>query len=302
MRFLETQVGSTKHEERLLKNFGVAAAPPPPPPPPSSSSAAVKIKITTDVRSEGVKRIKIATGGGGGGTSSSSTDALKIKLPLGGASNNKSITVGTKSEAKTTNNTEQLDPTCYLRKPTDAPFDTRKPDASVVKNNALIIPLDCAEKNYNTIVINATMPQESLKFNFNLAKTEAYKEKNPETLIYYHFRASEWKKKKTIVQNSFRNELWEKQEDKSITDFPITKGTAFEFKVQITLDGFLVYLDDVLKTKYAHRYRVDSPLLYLIIPLEDENYGDRNEVIIHSIWFGSTKIPSVVFPPLMTTM
>ena len=145
-------------------------------------------------------------------------------------------------------------------------------------------------KSGNTLIVWATMPIESKRFCFNICPSSSYKEADPKTEIWYHFNPRDGWGRKHVIQNSYRNGSWDKGADKSIAGLPFAKGKKFEFRLHFSEAGFCLYVDNELQTEYFHRFGNGiiqaNQSVYLIIPTIEERYGDRENVIVHAIWWG----------------
>lgn len=147
-------------------------------------------------------------------------------------------------------------------------------------------------KSGNTLIVWATMPVESKRFCFNLCPSSSYKEADRNTEIWYHFNPRDGWGRRHVIQNSYRNGSWDKGADKSISGLPFAKGKKFEFRLHLSEAGFCLFIDNRLQTEYFHRFGggtiAPNQTLYLIIPTVEERYGDRENVVVHSIWWGHT--------------
>mmetsp|Transcript_11042 Transcript_11042/g.12628 ORF Transcript_11042/g.12628 Transcript_11042/m.12628 type:complete len:237 (-) Transcript_11042:114-824(-) len=79
----------------------------------------------------------------------------------------------------------------------------------------------------------------------------------------------------------------------------------FEIRVTMKERGFCIYMDGVLLTEYYHRFKDGclkaSEYIYLIVPVLEEHYGDKENVIIHSIWWGYMKSDPKLLAETRTT-
>jgi len=145
----------------------------------------------------------------------------------------------------------------------------------------------------NTVVVWCTMPEDSERFCINLAPSKNYKENDPNTVFLYHFNPRDGWGKKNIMQNTFARGEWGTV-DKSIQTFPITKGKRFELRITIHENEFHVFLDgkplSEFKSRTDPRYLQDDRSLYLIVPLKEDHYGDKEDVKVHGVWWGNRSI------------
>mmetsp|Transcript_3660 Transcript_3660/g.5316 ORF Transcript_3660/g.5316 Transcript_3660/m.5316 type:complete len:342 (-) Transcript_3660:92-1117(-) len=71
----------------------------------------------------------------------------------------------------------------------------------------------------NSVVVWGTMPENSERFCVNICPTPNYKEKDPNTVVLYHFNPRDGWGKKHVLQNAFLNGKWGKP-DRSINQRP----------------------------------------------------------------------------------
>lgn len=156
--------------------------------------------------------------------------------------------------------------------------------------NLSFLPTSKAGITGNSLVISATMPEDSRRFCFNICPNESYKENDFDTEIWYHFNPRDGWGRSQIVQNSFRKGSWDKAADRSIQEIPFEKGSPFELRIAICENGFAIYINGELRTEYFHRFGngklTAGMTLYLMVPVIEERYGDRENVVVHSVWWG----------------
>lgn len=140
----------------------------------------------------------------------------------------------------------------------------------------------------NTVVIWGTFPDASERFSINIAPSASYKERDEKTIFLYHFNPRDGWGKKQIQQNAFVGGKWVDRAKQS--SMPITKNKRFELRITITQRDFLVFLDgkhfDTFGNRADPRYLKNGESLYLIVPLVEDHYGDKEDVIIHGVWWG----------------
>ncbi|GBG32809.1 Galectin-related protein [Hondaea fermentalgiana] len=141
----------------------------------------------------------------------------------------------------------------------------------------------------NTVVVWGTFPDASERFCINLAPSTSYKESDPNTVFLYHFNPRDGWGKKQIQQNAFVHGKWGRA-DRAVQSMPIVKNKRFELRITATPKEFLIFLDgrhfDTFANRADPRYLQPGRSLYLIVPLVEDHYGDKEDVKIHGVWWG----------------
>jgi hypothetical protein len=157
-----------------------------------------------------------------------------------------------------------------------------------------------AGKFGNTVVVWATMPQDSERFCVNIQPTPSVNEKDAGTHVLYHFNPRDGWGKRHVVQNTFARGVWG-QPDKSIPGMPITKGRRFELQIRITPGEFLIFVDgahvSTFRNRCDPRFLRAEESLYLVVPTVETHFGDKEDVRVHRIWWGYLKAAPVLRPP-----
>ena len=141
----------------------------------------------------------------------------------------------------------------------------------------------------NTLVLWGTVPLSSKRFSLNICPQPYCAEKNKDTVILFHFNPRSSVHNKNIIQNSFVNGLWNKPTQ--INDqINIPVGSKFQIIICIEPNAFKVFLNgkliSIFKNRCNPRFLRQGESLYLIVPVNEELYGDQEDVIIHRVWWG----------------
>mmetsp|Transcript_3755 Transcript_3755/g.6597 ORF Transcript_3755/g.6597 Transcript_3755/m.6597 type:complete len:635 (-) Transcript_3755:141-2045(-) len=150
---------------------------------------------------------------------------------------------------------------------------------------------DTGGKNGNTLVIWATWPDTKLaeRFAINISPTPSYNEKDPGTVVLYHFNPRDAWNKRLIVENSFAQKEWGKP-DKSIQGMPIVKGKRFKLQISVHPNEFVVHLDgkhlSTFRNRCESRYLEEHQSLFLVVPVVETHFGDKEDIRIHKVWWG----------------
>jgi len=214
------------------------------------------------------------------------------------------IKVVTTRNLNLSNETLNFDPANNIR---SSDWDSRVvlDDEPLIETLEKVVPYDVQgespqplDKGKNTVVIWATMPDDSTRFSFNICKTSSYQVNVPETVVLYQFGPRE--NKQAILQSSLMNQFWSTDVDRSIKGFPIEKGKQFQLRLTFCVQGIAVYLDGRLVSEFANRYgAIDhNKDLFLVVPTTDEVDTEPEKVIVHRVWWGYT-VPTTIVPTTM---
>ena len=164
--------------------------------------------------------------------------------------------------------------------------------SSIMEKKELVVKLPDLHvrdpQRKNTVVCWATMPPEAMRFAFNIQPNRSLQESSSSTVIFHHFSAREYKNKRSVIQNAFRDKAWMKQPDRSsVNPSVIQKGEPFEYRVTVCERGYAVFVNGVLVSEFQHRMGIQGVKhLYFVVPIKEETYGDEENVAIHGLWWG----------------
>jgi len=154
-------------------------------------------------------------------------------------------------------------------------------------------PIEGNKRTGNSVVVWGTWPENSTRFSINLCPTPSFQENDPRTTVLYHFNPRDPPKRKpAIVQNVFiPGQKWCKREDIQMNRMPISKGKIFELRITISPDlKFFVFIDGIHVSTFSNQCDIThlqpTSILYLIVPVIEEHYGDKENVRIHGVWWG----------------
>lgn len=137
----------------------------------------------------------------------------------------------------------------------------------------------------NTLVISATIPNGAHRCSFNLCSEDKAGNRN----VLYHFNPRRTRGGQ-IIQNSKIDERWGIIE--SLPRFPIHFGQKFQLRITLTRNGFAIFIGEQFQTEYQHRVPLkEGDVITLNLPTQDD-YGNRESVIVHSVWWGHAEVPT----------
>jgi len=181
---------------------------------------------------------------------------------------------------------------------------------SVEQDAPLVIPLQSlaieGAHGNNSLVLALTMPVNSKRFSLNICPFAPQPGGSGASVptIFYHFNPRGAYKKgdgrvipETIVQDSFANNAWQADKDKSLRGFPITFGQRFTLRLTVVKEGFEVYIDGQLKAGYRHRVGLPTSPSFLVVPNREDSYDrERENVVVHSVWWGHLEPANAMAP------
>ena len=95
------------------------------------------------------------------------------------------------------------------------------------------------------------------------------------------------------MQNTFSDLSWSSKKDMSFPTFPFVKGALFKFTLVIRPNAFDVYVDDVFRCAFEHRFGKiqKNQSLFFVVPIIENHYGDKEIVEIHKLAWTRTTPP-----------
>ena len=154
------------------------------------------------------------------------------------------------------------------------------------------------EEGNNTVVVWATMPTDSERFSFILARNSSHLLDDPQTTFYYRFDAlDDATSQRKIVQSARGNDAPISQADESIKVFPFERNRQFQLRLVLCTQGVAVFLEGRFVSEFAYRPSLTptGTSLHFICLTKDEQSGARESIVVNRVWWGRTA-PQVPIP------
>lgn len=143
-------------------------------------------------------------------------------------------------------------------------------------------------KGNNTVAIKFNAPGESRRFSVNIAGPDH----NDFDSILFHFNPRQFERGGQLVINDKQTGIWGQAINLPLSQVPLIFGqTSITLQIQITGDGFDIFIEDKHCARLEHRKELPSKpcSLFLQFPSSDD-YGSPENWIVYKTWWGNKPI------------